>query len=430
MYKSQIKTWFTLAFISLFVQAFGQTITTHNSTFLTTENSVNEIYDSYFFDKEIVLLTDSRKDGQLDILIVTLNQNKAVIREQIIGTNEAHDRPVGLIKNKNGYWLCANSVQNGKRIFTLYELDKTFVPINNKSIPIKNLDEVTALKYDENNQTLFFTATLLDAKGNMYPRLIKYDLTNHMITKSLDFNNRTDKEIDTIRKDTVGTVAVERYLHHFKECNQIKCMDDNCSEILLTGQEVSSDKVKYEFGRNTDFWVVKIKNNRIVWEKIYKTRSGGDIGFDIFFNKKSNRILVGGIGYNKTMKEMHDFDYHYRTIQLDENGELLEVGVHKAKSNKSSRYLQMKPIGNDYIISGRTQDAIYEEHLMPKITQSNLYLVLVNKNGDLKAEKVIKTQSVDILYSSVVLSDKKMLLIFSPNEKDKEIKILEVSITE
>ena len=295
MYKLSIKIWFTIVFIGLFCPVFGQNIVISNPISLKTESPINEIYDSYFFDKEIVLLTDSRKNGQLDILIVTLNQNKEVIREEIIGTSEAYDRPIELIKkNNDGYWLCSNSIQNGKRTFTLYELNKTFVPINNKSIPIDNLDEVTATKYDEKNQNFIFTATVVDSMMNMYPRLITYDLTNHKIIQSIDFNNRTDKERPITRKDTVsidtidretnqlvirGTKVIERYIHHFKECSQIKCLDDNCSEILLIGQESS---VNF-----TDFWVTKVKDNRIVWEKMYKTRLGGDVAMDVFLDKKS-----------------------------------------------------------------------------------------------------------------------------------------------
>ena len=200
--------WLTIAFIGFFVHSFGQKIMTDNLTSLGTRNPINKIHKNYIFNNEIVLLTDSREVGDLDILIVVLNQKKEVIQEQIIGTEAAYDRPIALFQKKGGgYWLCSNSTQRKKRTFKLYELDKSFIPIDYKVIPIDNLDEVSTLQYDVDKQNLIFTATVTvtasDTLDNMYPRLIKYDLNKHIITQTLDLNNRTDEEIAVPRKVTV-----------------------------------------------------------------------------------------------------------------------------------------------------------------------------------------------------------------------------------
>ncbi len=423
-----------ILFIGFFIDSFGQEIVTSNSIWLNTKNRINKIYENHVWDGDIVLLADSRKLGELDILIVVLNQNKEVIREQIIGMEKIYERPIGLIKNSEGYFLCANSVKNGRVTFDLYELDETFAPKNHKSIPINNLSGVTAIQYDANNRNLIFTATVTDLSGNMYPRLVRYDLVSHTVIQDIHLNNHTDEKILLKGNVIVGVnektnkVIVQnydgskKYKPLSKECNQIKCLNDNCSEVLLVGQEIS---VNF-----TDFWVTKIKDNRIVWEKIYKTRKGGDVAMDVFFDKESKNILVGGVGYNKNMREKHDFNYSYRVLQLDEDGEFLKGHAYKSKYESSSRsmYLQTQQIGTNYLISGHTEQkiniskSIRENDVM---TPSDLYLVLVNKDGALQAEKVLETQSVDIPYSSVVLSEQKMLLIFS---KDEEIEILELKI--
>jgi hypothetical protein len=439
MYKLQKNIWLTVAFIGLSLASFGQTITTSNLSDLSPRNSINKIYESYIFDKEIVLLSDNRTVDDLDILIVVLNQKKEIIREQIIGTKGAYDRPIGLIKKEEGYWLCANSVKNGERLFKIYELDKEFIPINYNAVDIKNLSEVTTIHYDANKENLIFTATIIDAL-EMYPRLIKYDLANHSIVESIDLDSRNDDKLAINEKKTVPVVIgidektnklitkgykeVEQYNALSKECNQIKCINDDCSEMMLIGQEIS---VNF-----TDFWVTKIKDNQVVWEKMYKTRLGGDVAMDVFLDKKSKNSLVGGIGYNKMLLENKDHYYHYRVLQLDENGALLNSNLYKStyKSSTRSMYSQMQQVGDSYLMSGYTQDKTYSGKTFAEddiMTPSNLYLVLVNKDGTLKTEKVIETQSVDIPYSSVVLSEEKMLLIFS---RDERMKILEVNITE
>ena len=221
-----------------------------------------------------------------------------------------------------------------------------------------------------------------------------------------------------------GYKEIERFDPLSKECNQIKCLNDDCSEMILVGHEISINF--------TDFWVTRIKDNSIIWEKIYKTKKGGDVAMDVFFDHKSKNILVGGVGYQKLLEEEKRHYYYYRLIQLDENGELLKSYVHKSKHEADTRsmYSQMKPIGNNYIIVGDTKDIITYSKTFAEDnieTPSDLYIALVDKDGNLKAEKVIPTKSVDIPKSCVVLSKDKMLLIFSRNEA---MKILEITITE
>lgn len=437
MYQFPKSLWLILIGISFSISTFGQQITAGQMTTLNTTYTVNTFYNSYIFEDNIVLLADCQNEGQLDVLIIVLNQKKEVIHEQIIGTNLAYERPIELFEEEGSYWLGMNSVRYGEKAFKLVELNKDFTPKNYQSIPIQNLDQVTAMKYDAYHQQLIFTALVSDDKQNMFPKLIRYDLTEHHTISELALSGRTDQDLPLIREDSIPDKyikmennfikvlsykkeTVKRYVATSKECFQIKCMNNTCSALLLVGQESSTNF--------TDFWVARINDNTMVWESIYKTRRGGDLGKDIFWNQSSKQIMVGGLGYNKTEREMYDFNYHYRVLQLDEKGKLLKKYAYKSEGNTRTWYSKMQPLGDNYIITGRTED-VKIKSTGDNFSLSNLHLSIVDKEGVLKTDQAIESQTLDVLHSTIVLSANKLWLIYSSRENESVMKVLEVSIS-
>jgi hypothetical protein len=93
-------------------------------------------------------------------------------------------------------------------------------------------------------------------------------------------------------------------------------------------------------------------------------------------------------------------------------------------------YLEMKKLENNYVIFGSARNVIDPKKSIRqgKTMSSNLYFVLLNKDGELISEKLMETQGLDVPYSSVVLSDKKILSIFATDEKNGAMKILETTI--
>jgi hypothetical protein len=393
--------------IFLYFFAFTTSISAQELSINTIKNlsithEINRIYDLKMIEKDGLLIGDTRLDGDdLDGLLVRFNLKGRVLKEIRLGRTDSYERIVKLEKTENGYFLLMNSVKKDytKRLL-FYQLDNALGILSSEIINVPNLT-ATAMTYDAKRKALIIVASI-KLKEKNFPRLITYDLASKKIIQTLDLNkkNRAEKTKPASSK-------------WIKKCNSIRFSNDFSNELILTGQESSSN--------GSDFWVAKVIENEIIWEDRFPTTIGADEGHSTF--KTPSGYL--SFGHEHTQKA--GINYTYRTLALSENGK--KTNVEQFNTGKKDWFKDVVRLGErHFVLFGQSQasssKSIFDEE---KTTASNLWAIMVDDKGKFIVDYEYETEMIDQAHTITRMDSGDMLMLFR-RDGDLKIGILELVV--
>ena len=391
-----------LYFFAFITTISAQELSINTIKGLSITHEINRIYDLKMIENDGLLIGDTQLDGDdLDGLLVRFNLKGRVLKEIRLGRTDSYERIVKLEKTENGYYLLMNSVKkdNTKRLL-FYQLDNALGILSSEVINIPNLT-ANAMTYDAKRKALIIVASI-ELKEKNFPRLITYDLTAKKIIQTLDLNKKNRFE----RTKSASSKWI-------KKCNSIRFSNDFSNELILTGQESSSN--------GSDFWVAKVIENEIIWEDRFSTAIGADKGHSTF--KTPSGYLSFGHEYTKKA----GINYTYRTLALSENGK--KTNVEQFNTGKKDWFKDVVRLGEKhFVLFGQSQASssktIFDEE---KTTTSNLWAIMVDDKGKFIVDYEYKTEMIDQAHAIARMDNGDMLMLFR-RDGDLKIGILELVV--
>ena len=414
-----------LCLIAFLTTITAQELSIEDVKGLQTSHQINHIHKLAMHNDDGLLLADTKFDnGDLDGLLVHFNLKGRVLKEIRVGLIDSYERIVGLNAYENGYYLLLNSVnkQNVTSLL-LYKLDKNLSIVSSEKIVVPNIDAANAMVFNPKTNKLEIVVSITDEKGNMFPRLVSYDIVNE--TQSfLDFSQRNrpekienrilnvtvkDKDGNKVNKQMTAPSFVAQVK---KECFSIQFSDNNYDELILTGWENSLTI--------TDFWVAKVVDHKIVWQDRFPTKVGGDEGKFTF--KTADGYIVFGHEYTKTKTDY----YGYRTLTLNKNGK--ETNAKRFDKDQKDWFKDALKLSDNYFLMfGQTQTIAFpklrsEEE---KEKTSNLWAIIVNDKGEMVTDYVHETENIDEAFVFAKIDNSASLVVFN---RDGKLKIAQLII--
>ncbi|MFK7907659.1 MAG: hypothetical protein AB8B69_21150 [Chitinophagales bacterium] len=419
IYK-QISCTFLLIMLVSF-PSIAQNIEEGSRSEIITSHPVGEIHKSYFVNNEVVLLANTRSTKNLSVLLLIMDEQGNLKSEKTIGKEvNSYEHPVALCKNENEFYLLANRIRNGNKSLVFYHLDAQYESISEKEIFIPGLEEGTAM-IQKSKHRLWITATVQDDEMNYYPKLIEFDIESKQIINEINLNKKNEMpskelervvQIDAKTSKRLGSVLVTPNQFKSKICNNMICSTASCEELVLVGYETTDN--------NTDFWVAKMKQGVVSWEKLYKTQLGGDEAFDVFI--QDNNYLVLGLEYTKIVAK----NYELKRMLLDENGKVLSQ--QNFKDDTRTFYKRTKKVGNNYVLLGQSENAEYDTvHFSRKINSSDISLTVLSQNLEKSKTHTFRTEEREAVETMVVLPDNRLYVFYKIGDS---LMKLEVKITD
>ena len=232
--------------------------------------------------------------------------------------------------------------------------------------------------------------------------MITYDLASKKIIQTLDLNkkNRAEKTKPASSK-------------WIKKCNSIRFSNDFSNELILTGQESSSN--------GSDFWVAKVIENEIIWEDRFPTTIGADEGHSTF------KTLSGYLSFGHEHTQKAGINYTYRTLALSENGK--KTNVEQFNTGKKDWFKDVVRLGErHFVLFGQSQasssKSIFDEE---KTTASNLWAIMVDDKGKFIVDYEYETEMIDQAHAITRMDSGDMLMLFR-RDGDLKIGILELVV--
>lgn len=348
---------------------------------------VNKVYHSFNENKKTYVISDTRQDGDLNILISIFDEEGILIDQKVIGKKNTFDRPVKLTTCFGEVrYLLSNIFEGGESQLILYTLNKNFSIISEQKIAIDGLSEGTDMIVEQDLATI--SVSILDDAGNLFPSVLSYNLRIQKIESQ--FNLPIKNSVVSNREDLFPNNKL------YKKNNEIKSLKPN-NEYLLVGYENN------EFV--TDFWACKIQQEKVEWEKMYYSEIGGDEGMNVFM-LDSGKFILSGIGYTKRKDE----NYMIRSILLNGKGDVVKEQYCKEKTR--TFYRGGRQINSDYIVLlGQAENVEYTS-VNSKVSSSSALIVIYNQTLDEVFRKDFETINSDEILDIVVFSNERFGVIY------------------
>lgn len=375
----------------------------------TIDCPINKFYESFTDGEDVIVLSDTREAGDLNILISIFDKTGNKVSDVLIGKDNAYERPIGLSKIKNGTrHLLSNIYENGKTELVLFTLDQSYSVLSQKEIATSGISEGNAMII--NGDILIIAASNMGEDGGTYLKIIEYNLTTENVVKeySLDQQNSNIKEKPETRtkfnenNEKVGEITVMSQNKLYKMCNSLQFTNNEKNEILLTGYE-NSELI-------TDFWACLIKDGQIQWERIYDSQIGGD-ECQSLFALDNGTFLLSGVGYTKRKEE----NYTIRNLIINKSGDLLKEERLKEKTRTFHKGA-IRLSDNRYAFLGQAETVEYSNFLFNNTIKSTGILVAIkDENLNLLGRKNIDINTEQEVLGFVKFSDN-LLGVFHKEE--------------
>jgi len=200
------------------------------------------------------------------------------------------------------------------------------------------------------------------------------------------------------------------------ELSKIQPTDDG--GFLLLGSTTSVDgdvqsrsKLTYNW-LDVDIWVVKIdKNGQLLWEKSFGKINSGE-GISCVYPLIGEGYLLGG--YSQTNKNGITSSYgDFYILKIDTEGKLIWEKTYGGTSHENISVI-FSPSKNGYLLIGGTNsvdgDVQSRKSIQYQYDNFDLWIVKIDKTGNLLWEKSYGEKSIDLIQSGCITSQNDYVL--------------------
>ncbi len=349
-----------------------------------------------------------RVNGDLDVYLFKFNSKGELLQEQKIGEAKSFERGTAIVWDGKQFTVLVNKAINNQPQIELLYLSKDFEIVDRLDLSHNKKRAGESMTQTTDNE-LLISFSYEESPENYFPLAVLVDSKKQVISQTkMDYNNPSEFKIpDTSNLPKAMQAQLANFSTELLKL-PVNMVDIN-DKIYVLGSENTDN-----FGDN---WAACLdKKGNILWEKLYEKKKEPGVDFlSSALEASGEHIAFFGQHYNKK----NNLDYNFNYLLVDKNGDLL---LNKRYSlGFDEQFGNAQKVGDNFLLCGFVnEEPVKEGWVGDNIQDVNIWLLLINENGDKLHELYLKKQGFQRLIDTVKINDNQLLHLIRQKESEAD----------